>query len=245
MLTAVVSILFYVVVLVWSLAVFFVMLVLFLLTALFDRERVVLHWMSRLWARSVFFLNPLWRLKVYGKENVDTKKAYVVTVNHQSFLDIPLMYVLPHINFKWVAKTWVYRWPIFGAVMWLHGDITVSGKGSVKKTKKMMDEGKAHLKKNTSIIIFPEGTRSKNGEIHNFKEGAFLLAKEAGVAVLPCVINGAKGFLKGWRVQKVRLEVSIMPAISAERIAAEDPREVMREVRDASVSELARLRKVN
>lgn len=241
--TTFVSIFFYLIVLIWSLAVFAVMLAVFVLTVLFDRERVVLHWLSRLWARSLFVLNPVWRLKVYGKENIDPRKAYVVTVNHQSFLDIPLMYALPRINFKWVAKTWVYKWPLFGAVMWLHGDITVSGSGSVKKTKVMMDEGKKHLEKGTSIIIFPEGTRSRDGEIHRYKEGAFLLAREAGVPVLPCVINGAKGFLKGWRVQKAAFEISIMPPVSAEKAGGMETRDLTELVRDASVAELARLRK--
>lgn len=242
MLTGVVSILFYIVILAWSLAAFFVMVALYLLTVLFDRERVVLHWVSRLWARSLFWLNPPWEVRVIGRENVDRRKAYVVTVNHQSFLDIPLMYALPYLNFKWVAKTWVYRWPLFGEVMWLHGDITVSEKGSVGKTKKMMDEGRKRLRNGTSIIIFPEGTRSANGEIGNFKEGAFTLAREAGVPVLPCVINGARGFMKGWRFRKALFEVSILPEIPAATVAALAPREVMRMDRELSVAELARLR---
>jgi 1-acyl-sn-glycerol-3-phosphate acyltransferase len=245
MLTAIVSVFFYIVVLVWSLAVFGVMLVLYVLTVPFDRERIVLHAVSRMWARSLFWLNPLWKLKVYGLENVDPSRAYVITVNHQSFLDIPLMYAIRGINFKWVAKTWVYRIPLFGAVMWLHGDITVSEKGSVRMTKVMMDKGKKHLSAGTSVIIFPEGTRSQDGEIHRFKDGAFTLAREAGVPVLPCVINGAKDYLNGWRVRKNVFEISIMSPIDA-RVVKETPaRELREEVREKSVVELARLRERN
>ena len=128
MLTAIVSILYYLVLLAWSLAYFVFMLLLFALTVAFDRERKALHAASRFWARSIFFLNPLWRLRVEGREHIDPKGAYVVTVNHQSMVDIPLMYVLPKINFKWVAKSGVYKWPLFGVVLWLHGDITVDDK---------------------------------------------------------------------------------------------------------------------
>lgn len=245
MLTAIVSIFFYALVLVWSLAVFAVMLVLYVFTVPFDRERIVLHAVSRMWARSLFMFNPLWKVKVYGRENIDPSKAYVITLNHQSFLDIPLMYALRDINFKWVAKTWVYRIPLFGAVMWLHGDITVSEKGSVRMTKVMMDRGKKHLAAGTSVIIFPEGTRSQDGEIHRFKDGAFTLAREAGVPLLPCVINGAKDYLNGWRVRKNVFEISIMPPVSAEVVKETPTRELREEVREKSVAELARLRERN
>lgn len=240
MLTAIISILYYLAVGLWSLLLFAVMVVLYLTTVLFDRERIVLHTISRLWARSLFWLNPLWKVKVYGRENIDPSKAYVITVNHQSFLDIPLMYALRGINFKWVAKTWVYRIPLFGEVMWLHGDITVSEKGSVRKTKKMMDEGRRHLAAGTSVIIFPEGTRSSDGQIGRFKDGAFSLAREAGTALLPCVINGVKdaggrSYMKGWRVCRNLFEITVLPAVRAEVVSQSQPRELREEVRERTI----------
>lgn len=238
----IVSIYYYAVILVWSIAYFLFMLLLFVLTAPFDRERIVLHRASAFWAKSIFLLNPLWKLKVYGKENVAAGGTYVVTVNHQSMLDIPLMYVLPRINFKWVAKKAVRKWPLFGVVLGLHGDIIVES-GSVRRTKELMVKGCRRLSNGTSVIIFPEGARSRDGEIHNFKEGAFLLAKEAGVAVLPCLINGAKGFIKGWRVQKTVFEVKILAPVPAEVVAATDTRELMAAVRERSVNELAAMRR--
>lgn len=242
MLTALVSILYYAVVAAWSLAYFVFMLLLFAATAAFDRERLVLHKASRFWAMSIFTLNPLWKLRVEGKENIDPGRAYVVTVNHQSMLDIPLMYSLPHLNFKWVAKKGVYKWPLFGVVLWLHGDITVDDKGSVRKTLGFMNKGLEHLGRGTSVVIFPEGTRSRDGEIHNFKEGAFLLAKEADVPLLPCVIDGAKSFVKGWRVQRNIFTVSITPAIPAQTVRETPTREVLAAVRVRTVEELAEIR---
>lgn len=242
MLTALISLLYYAAVAVWSLAYFVFMLLLFAATAAFDRERVVLHRASRFWAMSLFRINPLWKLRVEGKDNIDPRLAYVVTVNHQSMLDIPLMYSLPHLNFKWVAKKGVYKWPLFGVVLWLHGDIIVDDKGSVRRTLVFMNKGLERLKHNTSVVIFPEGSRSRDGEIHNFKEGAFLLAKQAGVPVLPCVIDGAKTFIKGWRVQRNVFTVSIMPAIPAETVREAATRELLAEVRMRTVKELAAIR---
>lgn len=238
---ALVSIFYYPIIVAWSLFYFVLMIVLWLLTVLFDKERIVLHKASHVWAHSIVFLNPLWKLQVTGKENIDKKGRYVITVNHQSMLDIPLMYVLPKINFKWVAKRAVYKWPLFGVVLWLHGDIVVE-EGSVRKAMGFVAKGKERLANGTSVVIFPEGTRSKDGEIHNFKEGAFLLAKEAGVEVLPCVIDGVKGFIEGWKVQRTTLKVSILPPVSVEVVEEQSAREVMKSVREMTVAELARLR---
>lgn len=241
MLTALVSIVYYVIILAWSLVYFVFMLVVFALTVLFDRERVLLHIASRFWARSIFFLNPLWSLRVKGK-NIDPSKAYVITVNHQSMLDIPLMYALPRLNFKWVSKQGVYKWPLFGVVLWLHGDITVDERGSVRKALGFINKGVEHLDRGTSVVIFPEGTRSRDGEIHNFKEGAFALAKEAGVPILPCVIDGGKSFIRGWRVQRNVFTIHILAPVPASVVEESSTRELMAAVRERTVTELAGIR---
>ena len=127
--------------------------VLFALTVFFDKERVALHWASRVWSYGIFRLCPLWKLRVEGREKIDRSRPWVIVTNHQSMLDIPLMYVLPKINFKWVAKSGVYKWPLFGVVLWLHGDITVDDRGSVRKTLGFMSKGLEHLHRGTSVII--------------------------------------------------------------------------------------------
>lgn len=242
MFTALLSILYYTLILSWSLVYFVFMLLLFMFTAPFDKERLIMHKASKVWAVRVFVFNPLWRLRVTGKENVALDGRYVVTVNHQSMLDIPLMYALPHLNFKWVAKKGVLKWPLFGIVMRLHGDITVDDKGSVSKAKGFILKGLERLKEGTSIVIFPEGSRSRDGEIHNFKEGAFLLAKEAGVPILPCVIDGGKTFHNGWRIRCNTFHVSILPPVTVEMVEAKTPRELLNMVREKTVNELAEIR---
>lgn len=240
--TAIISVCYYIVLLIWSLAYFIFMLVLFVATVAFDRERVALHAASRFWARSIFLLNPLWRLRIEGREQIDPKAAYVITVNHQSMLDIPLMYALPRLNFKWVSKKEVYKWPLFGVVLWLHGDITVDTKGSVRKTLAFMEKGMAHLCRGTSIIIFPEGSRSRDGQIHNFKEGAFLLAREAGVPILPCVIDGGKTFAQGWRVRRNTFTIRILKPVPAETVREMETRQLMADVRSRTVDTLQAIR---
>ena len=242
MITAAISIFYYILLTVWSLVYFVFMLVLFACTAPFDKERIVLHKASRVWAMSIFRINPLWKLRVEGKQYLRPGDRYVVTVNHQSMLDIPLMYVLPYLNFKWVAKTDVYKWPLFGIVLRLHGDITVDPKGSVRKTMHFIEAGSERLNNGTSVIIFPEGTRSRDGEIHNFKDGAFMLARHAGAGILPCVIDGGKNFIKGWRLQPTTFTVRITPPIPATTVQDIPLRQLIADVRQRSVDELQNIR---
>lgn len=177
------SILYYILLVVFTLLCFIPFAVLFLLTVLFDRERVVLHWASRMWSYGIFRLCPWWRIRIEGAEKIDRSRPWVIVTNHQSMLDIPLMYVLPT-TFKWVSKKEVQKMPVFGWVLWMHGDIPVE-RGSRGSAKQMLERCRQRLSRGTSVIVFPEGTRTKTGEIGRFKDGAFLVAKHAGVGIQP------------------------------------------------------------
>ena len=95
------SVLYYFVLVLFTVTYFIPFAVLFFLTVPFDRERALLHRASRLWALTIFRLCPAWKIRVEGGEKIDRSRPWVVVTNHQSMLDIPLMYVLP-LNFKWV-----------------------------------------------------------------------------------------------------------------------------------------------
>ena len=140
-------------------------------------------------------------------------------------LDIPLMYVLP-LNFKWVSKKEVQKMPIFGWVLWMHGDIPV-GRGSRRSAKRMMERCVECLSRGTSVIVFPEGTRTRTGEIGRFKDGAFLVAKSAGVGIQPVVIDGTWSLMKGWRVRMPHtFRVRVLDPIPPERVASSEAREL-------------------
>lgn len=219
------SVLYYITITLFTVLYFVPFGILFLLTVCFDRERSLLHHASRFWSTAIFGINPFWRIKIVGRENITKGVPYVVVTNHQSMLDIPIMYCLPF-NFKWVSKKEVARMPIFGWVLRMHGDIMIE-RGAASSAKKMINDGCEHLELGTSVIIFPEGTRSKDGNVGRFKEGAFLLAKSAGVGVLPCIIDGTGSANKGWRLTIPHsFTVTILPPISSE------------EVRDSGIKEL-------
>lgn len=235
------SVIYYILLLSVTLVFFLVMCVAWLLTVPFDRNRVVLHWLSRMWTVVYFGVVPSWRRRVKGRENIRKGEPYVVVVNHKSMLDIPLMYVLPF-NFKWVSKKEVYKWPLFGWVLWMHGDIAIE-RGGAKSLRKLVDDGKRNLTRGISVIIFPEGTRSKTDGLGRFHEGAFILAKQAGVAVLPCVTTGTGTAFKGWKFNfRNKFRVHVLPPVSAETVQASNTKELTAVVQEMMEAEYEKMR---
>jgi 1-acyl-sn-glycerol-3-phosphate acyltransferase len=182
--------------------------------------------------------------KVEGIENLDPKATYVMVLNHNSMVDILSIYNLPLV-FKWVSKREVYRIPIVGRLLLAHGDIVINRASTKEAMQLVHTRGKEWLAKGASVAIFPEGTRSKDGEIHNFKAGAFILAKDAEVPILPIVLDGTdrvvrKGFFMNW---SNRITIKILPPVSKQDVVERPIKDVMAEVHDNMVNALAEIRK--
>ena len=130
-----------------------------------------------------------------------------------------------------------------GWLLPIHGDIPIERGNPAKAMEKVLREGKLWLSRGATVAIFPEGTRSKTGEMGRFKAGAFTLAAEAGVDILPVVMTGTNEMFKGWKVNwRNRTAIRVMPAIKAETVKATDTKELMQQVRESMVEELAKLR---
>lgn len=215
----------------------------FLLAYPFDKQRKVVHELSRALVYMFVMLPPLWKRRIEGLENIDKNKPYVIVINHQSMVDVMMLYLVPMI-FRWVSKREVYRIPFIGRFLMLHGDIAIDRKQGSKAMRMVMEQGKMWLDRGVSVAMFPEGTRSKDGEIHRFKAGAFALAKDAGVAILPVIMDGSSSMIKPSKMMNWRNEfiIKVLPAISAEQVAATDQNELMEQTREVMVEALAQIR---
>ncbi len=215
-------------------------------TVPFDRTRRAVHEISRGIAQAFFRLAPGWKTRVEGRENVDSTKTWVIVLNHSSMVDIPMLYWLP-LNFRWVARDSLLRMPFIGLYMLLHGDILIPRDNLRKAATMVMNDGRMWLfDRRVNVAIFPEGTRSKTGEIGRFKPSAFALAKEAGVGILPVVLSGSKFIGKrGGLPWRHDFRVQVLPPVSAEEVAARDPKEIMEETRARMEIALAQLRITN
>lgn len=209
----------------------------------FDKKRRVVHRISAWLTNTVFIFAPLARRRVIGMENIDPNKAYVMVLNHQSMVDILSIYNLPLV-FKWVSKKEVYRIPIVGRLLWMHGDIVINRASAKEAMQLVHSKGMEWLKKGATVSIFPEGTRSKDGQIHNFKAGAFILAKDAGVPILPVVLDGTSSLVrKGWMINWRNVTtIKVLPPIPAEEVAERSIKEVMAQVHTDMVDALADIR---
>ena len=238
------TILYYLVCLVAATVLFIASFIALVVCYPFDKKRVVVHRLSK-WITDVVFGLPIFmKREVIGLENIDPHKAYVMVLNHNSMVDILSIYNLPLV-FKWVSKKEVYRIPIVGQLLYAHGDIVINRASAKEAMQLVHTRGLEWLKKGASVSIFPEGTRSKDGEIHNFKAGAFILAKDAGVPILPIVLDGTNTMVhKGWLVNwRNKITIRILPAIPAEEVQSRDIKDVMSQVREDMVDTLAEIRK--
>lgn len=143
------------------------------------------HW----WGR-IFCILSLVRVSVRGRENIDPKVSYVFVANHQSAYDIFSIYGYLGHRFRWMMKASLRRIPLVGFACEKAHQIYVD-KSSPKALRHTMERAEEVLRHGTSLVVFPEGARTFNGQMRPFKRGAFMLATEFGLPLVPVTIDGA------------------------------------------------------
>jgi 1-acyl-sn-glycerol-3-phosphate acyltransferase len=218
-------------------------LALFACTVAFDRRRKLLHLYTCAWAYHYVRLLPLWTARFEGVERIRDDRTYVLVANHQSLGDILVLFGLFK-HYKWVSKRAIFRVPFVGWNMSLN-DYVQLVRGDGKSIEAMMAACRIHLQRGSSVMMFPEGTRSIDGEMKPFKHGAFTLASELALEVVPIVIDGTRDALPkhglmlehDWGLPvRVRVLEPMPPAVGESATA------LMERVRSRMLDELAALR---
>ncbi|BCG49110.1 Acyl-CoA:1-acyl-sn-glycerol-3-phosphate acyltransferase [Citrifermentans bremense] len=156
---------------------------------LFDGSGRVGHACARMWSLGSLFASRI-RLEVNGLNHVPPEGPVIYMGNHQGNFDIfALTLAIPRL-FSWIAKEELFKVPVFGAAMRRAGYIPLD-RSDGRKALKSMKQAAERIASGTSVVIFPEGTRTKDGKLLPFKRGAFLLAAKAGVPIVPFTINGS------------------------------------------------------
>jgi 1-acyl-sn-glycerol-3-phosphate acyltransferase len=156
-------------------------------------RRIAGRWM-RNFGKVTSYLTPLWDFSVQGEPPADIEThGYVVVSNHESNADPFLLSWLPW-DMRWIGKEELFKLPVYGWFLWLGGDIPLR-RGDKESVRQMLAECRRTLQGGLSIMMFPEGTRSRDGRLQPFKDGAFQLAIETGAPVLPIAIAGTRGCL--------------------------------------------------
>lgn len=166
--------------------------ILAILTSLFISPRAGGYFAVR-WARINSFFTPM-TVTVGGAENIEPDVSYVIVANHQSLYDIYALYGWLGVDFKWVMKKELAQVPILGLSCKILGHIFIDRKDS-KSAVETINLARKKIVNGTSVLFFPEGTRSSNGKLGDFKKGAFKMAIDMGISVLPVTINGTGAIL--------------------------------------------------
>ncbi|MHB8873057.1 MAG: lysophospholipid acyltransferase family protein [Myxococcaceae bacterium] len=216
-------------------------LVVFLVTLPFDRNGRLLHLYSCFWGQLYFYVNPFWHLRLEGRELLPWKGAAVLVSNHQSLADILVLYGL-YRPFKWVSKKSVFKVPLLGWNMSLNRYVSLE-RGKKESIARMMDDCHYWLSRGVPVLLFPEGTRSEDGEVKAFKDGAFKLAVAARCPVYPIVISGTALTLPkhGYLIdQSPNCRVRVLPPVDSAPFG-EDFAALRDHVRQLIIDEKARM----
>jgi 1-acyl-sn-glycerol-3-phosphate acyltransferase len=185
-------------------------------------------------------VNPLWNVHVEGDLPTDPRRPYVVVSNHQSNADIPVISRLPW-EMKWVAKVELFRLPIVGWLLRLAGDIAVD-RGDSESRSRVLVAARRYLRARCSVMFFPEGTRSRDGRVRSFAPGAFRLAIDAGVPVLPLAVDGTRDALPkhGWKFgSAIDARLRVLPPVPTNGLKIDDADELRDRVRASIIAQIA------
>ncbi len=233
------STLFWIFLTVSSIVLFPIAVLIWLVTALFDRRLVLLHRFTCFWASLYTWLNPAWPVTVVGREKIRPEATYVMVANHLSLLDILVLFRLFR-HFKWVSKVENFRVPFIGWNMTLNRYVRLK-RGDKASVVQMMKDCEETLTSGSSIMMFPEGTRSPSGRMRSFKPGAFELAIRTSSPVLPIVLRGTADALpkRGFVLQgKHPISIHVLDEIPPASFEGLTPEQLTARVREIFASEV-------
>lgn len=232
-----------------SILFFCISCLIWLMSLIFDPKKIILNLFASFWASTYLWCMPLWGVSIQGREKMDMRKSYVIVSNHQSQLDILLVYRL-FFPMRWISKKEVIYLPIIGWNMLLNGYVLLK-RGDKESIRQMMNDCERMLARGLSIMIFPEGTRSKTGILKPFKYGAFILAKNMKKPILPIVINNSKDALPKHSLRfhgYHKMEVKVLDQIEYQEFAdmeVEEITEMVKKMISSHVKEHIELETVN
>ncbi len=185
-------------------------------------------------------INPFWDFRVRDEIHPDPRRPYVFVSNHTSLADVFLIALLPW-EMKWLSKKTILNIPLLGWQMRLAGDVELV-RGDKGSARRAMEELRRRLDRKLSVLIFPEGTRTEDGALSPFRDGAFRLAIEAGVDVIPLAVQGTEAALPkhSFLFRPTTATVTVLPAVSTTGLTQADAWRLAEEARQRIRRELHR-----
>lgn len=215
--------------------------VIYVFTVPFDPGRYTVGRWFRRAAMVAVWMNPAWRFRTSGVRIEDPRRPYIAVSNHESYADIFLISHLPW-EMKWMSKQEIFNIPFMGWMMRMAGDIAVK-RGEARSRAGALLEVRDRLKKRVSVMIMPEGTRSRTAELLPFRDGAFRVAIETGTPILPMAVAGTRHCMaKGsFLFRRANAEVRVLEPIETAGMTVQDIGMLRDQVRDLIIRTRAEL----
>jgi len=230
------------VIVVWVLLDTIVMGTTTIVTAFFSQKGNGPHLVARAWARSILWASRV-KVEIKGMDNLPLDKPCILMPIHQSNFDIPVLLGRLPIQFRWLAKAELFKIPIFGRGMRGCGYISID-RSNRKSAFKSLSDAAQRIRDGASVLIFPEGTRSRDGEIGPFKKGGFVLTVDAGVPIVPIIIYGTRTIMPKGRLllKPGDAYMEILPPVLSSGYTRKTKDLLMKEVRDILLEAFDRVR---
>ena len=202
-----------------------------IIASFFSRTGDSVHIIARIWARTILTGSRV-PISVSGLSNIEPDTSYVYMANHQSNFDIPALLGYLPVQFRWLAKAELFKIPVFGRAMRGAGYVKID-RFNQESAFESINEAAEKMKNGVSIMIFPEGTRSKDGSIKPFKKGGFVMAIDSGVPIVPVILRGTWSIMakSSLRINYGGVEMEIAKPIETTGYSRETKEELMQKVR--------------
>ncbi|MDP4180108.1 MAG: lysophospholipid acyltransferase family protein [Bacillota bacterium] len=199
----------------------------------------VVHNMARMWGRQITGVTGS-KVTVSGEENIPKDRGVVFIANHQSYFDVPVMMGYVNKPLGFITKVELSKIPIFSMWLKLLGCVFIV-RNDAKQSLKAINQGAQQVKSGNSMVIFPEGTRSVDGKLGEFKPGSLKLAVKSGAPIVPVVIKGTINVMnkKSLAIKAADVEIIILPPIMQEEIGKRDTNDLAEQLKNIIMEKLA------
>ena len=193
-----------------------------LILAQVDRTGRLWWPMGRMWGKTIYW-GAFSRIHARGFSRLTWDQSAILMANHESYLDVPALIASCPVPLRFVARKAVFRAPIMGQAMWATGQIPLDRSNRAKAIESLSSAA-GQIAHGRTVLVFPEGTRSKNGDLLPFKKGGFMLALESGAPIIPVGLSGTRRVVPrgSWRFHAASVGIVVGDPIPTKNLGAED-----------------------
>ena len=209
-----------------------------IIMTLFHRNGDLPHLIARLWGSSILWVSGI-KVTLQGIDKLVPNRSYIYMANHQSNYDIPVLLGRLPVQFRWLAKAELFRIPIFGRAMQECGYISID-RSNRKMAFESLSRAAQTIRNGTSVMIFPEGTRSYDGCLKEFKKGGFILSVDAAVPIVPIIIHGTFSIMPRTRlrIEPAQVTIEILDPIETKDFTRRTKDELIKTVRETMITKI-------